>query len=118
MNGEYSYYHTKKQAVSDVSRIETERKITQDEYLSKLMEADTELSQIRKDRYCFVYKNNYFELDVYPFWKEFAIIEIELTSEDAEIELPDILTVIREVTEDKQFKNVSLAKSHVLEEII
>ena len=56
-------------------------------------------------------KNNYIELDVYPFWKDYAIVEVELSNESDKVELPMELNVIREVTEEKQFKNHSLAKN-------
>ena len=75
------------------------------------MEADTELHQIRKQRTCFVCDNTYFELDVYPFWKDKAIIEIELTNESTTVELPKEIKLIKEVTDNDNYKNNSLAKS-------
>lgn len=109
--GSYSYYYTEKIAVTDVSRVETEKKISQTEYLNYMMEADTSLKQIRKDRYCFVYENNYIELDIYPFWIDNAIVEVELTNESDEVKLPPEFNVIKEVTADLRFKNYSLAKN-------
>ena len=76
------------------------------------MEADTSLKQIRKDRYCFVYENSYIELDIYPFWKNYAVVEVELTNKEEKVELPPEIVVIKEVTEDKRFKNSSLAKEN------
>ena len=108
--GEYSYYYTEKRG-SGLSRVEVEKKINEKQYLDYMMEADTSLKQIRKERYCFIYKNNYIELDVYPFWKDYAIVEVELSNESDKVELPMELNVIREVTEEKQFKNHSLAKN-------
>ena len=74
------------------------------------MDADTNKKQIRKTRYCLVYKNQYFEIDIYPFWKDKAIIEIELNNENQEFEIPKQLKLIREVTNDKRYKNSELAK--------
>jgi hypothetical protein len=91
---------------------ETEKKITKDEYLYYLMEADTSLKKIRKDRYCFVYDNSYIEMDIYPFWKDYAIVEVELTNKEELVSLPPEIKVIKEVTEDKRFKNSSLAKNN------
>jgi len=54
--------------------------------------------------------NQYFEIDVYPFWDNQAIVEIELNDENDEIRFPAELKVIKEVTEDDSFKNASLAK--------
>ena len=107
INGEFSYYYTEKKKLSDCSRDEVERKISKDEYLALLVEG---ISVVRKDRYCFFYKNQYFELDIYPDWENEAILEIELTSEEQEVTLPDWITVIREVTGDDRYKNVNLAK--------
>jgi CYTH domain-containing protein len=49
------------------------------------MDADPSCRPIRKTRYCLTYKNQYFEIDVYPFWNDKAIIEIEQSDEGAEI---------------------------------
>ncbi len=107
INGEFSYYYTEKKKLSDCSRDEVERRITKDEYLSLLVEG---IATVRKDRYCFFYENQYFELDVYPDWENEAILEIELTSEGQEVKLPCWLDVIKEVTGDDRYKNANLAK--------
>lgn len=109
-NGNYTYYMTVKKEVSPAKRIEIEKRLTKREYLSYLMEANTSLSQIRKNRYCFIYKNQYFELDVFPFWENQAILEIELTNEHDNVNLPKFIEVINEVTENKDYKNYYLAR--------
>lgn len=117
-NGSYTYYYTEKIGTG-LSRTELERRISEKEYLNLLMEADTSLRQIRKDRYCFVYKNMYYELDIYPFWDKYAILEIELTNESSkEIEIPDCITCIREVTEENRFKNRQLALNNKIEDLL
>lgn len=103
----FSYYYTEKVTLSDLTRQETERKITVQEYLTFLLEGEKKL---RKDRYCFVYNNQYFELDVYPDWEDEAILEIELTEENQKVALPDWISVIKEVTDNPNYKNVNLAK--------
>lgn len=110
LNGEYTFFFTEKRKVSDVKRVETERVITKDEYLSLLMNADTSKRQIRKDRYLLSFEGQYFEIDVYPFMKDKAIVELELSDENTEIRFPDILKVIKEVTDDEEYKNSNLAK--------
>ena len=74
------------------------------------MEADTSRRQIRKTRYCLTYDSQYFEIDIYPFWQERAIVEIELSDETAEVRLPKQLKLISEVTNDESYKNASLAR--------
>lgn len=110
IDGNYIYFQTIKRKVSDVKRVEIERRLSQAEYLKLLMEADTTKRQIRKTRYCLTYENQYFEIDVYPFWSDKAIAEIELSDENAAIVFPKQIKVIKEVTDDDSFKNASLAK--------
>lgn len=110
INGNYIYFKTIKKKVSDIKRVEVEKRLSQAEYLALLMEADTSKRQIRKTRYCLTYKGQYFEIDVYPFWNDKAIAEIELSDENAEIIFPKQIKIIKEVTEDEFYKNASLAK--------
>lgn len=110
INGNYIYFKTVKKKISDIKRVEVEKRLSQSEYLTLLMEADTAKRQIRKTRYCLTYKGQYFEIDIYPFWNDKAIAEIELSDENAEIIFPSQIKVIKEVTEDESYKNASLAK--------
>lgn len=110
IDGNFTYYHTRKVRINDLSAIETERRLTKDEYLAYLMESDTSKRQIRKTRYCLTHENQYFEIDVYPFWKDKAILEIELHTEDQKIVFPDNIKIISEVTHDPRYKNSNLAK--------
>lgn len=108
-NGHYIYFKTTKRRVSGLKRVEIEKRLSKDEYLTLLMNADTSKRQIRKDRYCLTYANQYFEIDVYPFWNNKAIAEIELSDENADIVFPDFIHVIKEVIYDDSYKNVNLA---------
>ena len=94
-----------------MKRVETERRINQAEYLTLLMNADTALKQIRKTRYCLSFSNQYLEVDIYPFWQQCAILEIELSEENQEIIFPDFIQVIREVTSDLRYTNHALAEN-------
>jgi CYTH domain-containing protein len=109
-NGNYIYTETIKKNINDIKRIEIEKRLSKDEYLELLMNADTTKHPIRKTRYCLIYQNQYFEIDIYPFWNDKAIVEIELNNENQEFEIPKQLEVIKEVTNDKKYKNSELAK--------
>lgn len=109
MDGNYIYFQTVKRKVSNIKRVEIENRLSKDEYLKLLMEADTTKRQIRKTRYCLTYENQYFEIDIYPFWQDKAIAEIELRDENMEIRFPNQIKVIKEVTDDESYKNASLA---------
>ena len=110
IDGHYIYFQTTKRKVSDIKRVEIERRLSESEYIRLLMNADTTRRQIRKDRYCLTYENQYFEIDVYPFWNDKAIAEIELSDENTDIKFPKKIKVIKEVTDDESYKNASLAK--------
>ena len=74
-----------------------------------MLESDTAKHPIRKTRYCLMHNNQYFEIDIYPFWNDKAIVEIELNNEEQKIEFPTQLKILKEVTHDKNYKNSSLA---------
>ena len=109
-NGSYIYTQTTKRNVNATTRVEIEKRLTKDEYIDLLMNADTSKHPIRKTRYCLIYKNQYFEIDIYPFWNNKAIVEIELNDEKEEIEFPKQLKLIKEVTNDTNYRNSELAK--------
>ena len=106
----YTFFYTEKEKKGHAMRVERERKISREEYITLLSQADINLHQIRKTRYCFVHNNQYFEMDIYPFSEEYAILEIELNSVDSKVDLPDV-EIVKEVTDDDIFSNASLAKS-------
>lgn len=110
-DGSYVYTLTTKHDMGGdgLRRVEYERPLSQSEYLSLLMDADTERTQIRKVRHLIVCDGQYLEIDVYPFDDEHAIMEVELPDEDAEVRMPEGIRVIREVTGDARYRNVSLA---------
>lgn len=110
INGNYTYSETRKKSISNIKRIETERRLEQSEYLDLLLKADPSKGQIIKDRYCLSFDNEYFEIDIYPFWNDKAIVEIELNDENQQIIFPEYLKVIKEVTNDLEYRNSSLAK--------
>ena len=57
------------------------------------------------------------EFDIYPFWKDRAIMEIELESEDEGAAIPEYVHIIRDVSDDLAYKNRSLAENVMYEEI-
>ena len=49
------------------------------------------------------------ELDVFPFWDDKAFLEVELLDINENILLPPEIKVIKDVTNDKRYKNNYLA---------
>lgn len=58
-----------------------------------------------------MYQNKYLEIDIYPFWKDKAILEIELSDEKEQFKLPPQINIIKEVTDDIYYKNSSIASN-------
>lgn len=114
-NGDYTYYVATKKQIDNIKRIEIENKISENEYLVLMSETDDSSNTIYKKRICFVYKSQYFEIDLYDFSNDKAILEIELTNENNIVELPSFIKVIKEVTDDQNYWNYSLAKSKTLD---
>lgn len=107
------YIKTVKIKINDLKRIEKESYLTQAEYNNYLSRKECITGIISKDRYCIVYDDEYFELDVYPFWNDRATLEIELLSEDQPYKLPPFIKLIREVSHEPEYRNIALAQRMV-----
>ena len=109
-NGNYMYYKTIKKNINGLKRLEIERRLSKDEYLELLMNQDPSYRQIKKSRYCLMYNNTYYEIDIYPFWKDKAIMEVELKDENDKVDIPPFIKTIKEVSDDENYKNHNLAR--------
>ncbi len=109
-NGHFVYFMTRKRKISSLKRVEIEERLSKDEYLTLMLQADPAFRPIQKQRYCLSENGLYYEIDIYPDWKEEAILEIELHSENQEIVFPEGLKVIREVTDDPAYSNRAMAR--------
>ena len=109
-NGKTTYIKTKKEKVSEITRIETEQEIDKAEFDRLCTLADSDLRPIEKRRFRYPFKNKIIEIDIFPFWTDKALCEVELESENEEFSLPSFIKVIREVTFDKRYRNSALAK--------
>ncbi len=109
-NGSFIYFQTTKKYHGYGERIETEHRISADEYIWSLRYKQPGTRIIQKQRTCFLYKGKYFELDVFKnLKKELCILEVELVHIDDNFELPSFIEITKEVTADKSFSNSALA---------
>lgn len=116
-DGRRVYTATEKQRLSDLTRTELEREISEREYTRLLKKADPALRPIKKLRRTAPYAGVLLEIDIYPFWQDRAILETELKSEDQPVSLPDYIRVIREVSFDPRYTNRSLAAAVPYDEL-
>lgn len=103
------YTHTEKRHISPIRREEYEREISEKEYKELLLFSDPKRRAIEKRRYVLMYKGQCFEIDIYPFWKDRAVMEIELENENQAVDFPPEIEIIKEVTEDRRYTNSSMA---------
>jgi len=104
-----TFYHTVKRKGSAMARTELERTITEAEFEQLVGAADTSRYPLHKTRYRIPSGAQCFEIDLYPFWRDKAIMEVELKSENEAISFPEFITVLREVTGEPEYKNSTLA---------
>ncbi len=108
--GGFTYYHTTKKMVREGVRIEEEYAISKEAYMQSRQHQLPGTVVLKKKRSCFVYQNQYFELDVLQDpHKGLTLLEIELTDERDDVTIPNFISVEKEVTGDKSFSNHSLA---------
>ncbi|MBQ7809420.1 MAG: CYTH domain-containing protein [Clostridia bacterium] len=109
-NGKLTYCKTFKKDVTGITRIEVEEEISEEEFntLSKFLKAGT--APIEKTRYTFFYEGYTCEVDIFPFWKDKAFLEIEVESESITPPIPPFINIIRDVSTDKMYRNSVLAQ--------
>jgi len=104
-----THYLTKKRNVGPGTRIETEEIIGWKQYIELCSLRDPERGIIRKRRYCFLWENQYFELDVFQSPDNVCLLEVELVDISAPVSLPPFVAVKREVTDNDAFSNHNMA---------
>ncbi len=105
----YAYTLTRKKTVAMGERIELEKEISARQYAQLLLSADPCRKTVEKERYCFDFKGQRFEMDIYSFSTGLATLEIELPSIETRVELPDFLEIIEDVTEKPGYTNYELS---------
>ena len=115
--GEIKYYKTFKKHLTDLTNEEDEGEIDQLEYIHLCQEQQPGCKPVGKTRYRIPYEGHILEFDIYPFWNDRAILEIELEREDEGAAIPDYVQIIRDVSADPPHQNRSLAENVVYETI-
>ncbi len=109
VDGHSIYFQTMKRTYHGGTEVEVERRLTKDEYLRRLMDADTTKHQVRKTRYCFVFEKQHFEIDVYPFWNDKAIAKVAVQDAQAAVKFPPQIEMLSDVTTNAAYQNASIA---------
>ena len=110
-DGRVSYVYTYKLRMSNRTRHEYERELTEAEYSELLARKQSGTVTIEKDRHIFVWSGLTYELDILTFWDDKALLEAEVKSENTPIPIPPCVRLIKEVTDDRRYNNSRLARN-------
>lgn len=111
LNGETTYFLTVQlPQVNTSKKVITNQKISQKEYEKLYILSDNKY-EIDKTRYSFTNNKQYFKLDIFNDIDNFAILEIDTKDEFEEIDIPDNIKVIKEVSNDINYNNYNIAKN-------
>ena len=116
-DGSIRYFRTFKKRVTSLSAEEDEREIDPVSYFEYAKQQEPGTRPVVKTRYRIPYGGHTLEFDIYPFWDDRAILEIELGSEWEGAKIPDYAQIIRDVSGDFAYKNSQLAVEVPMERI-
>lgn len=106
-SGSLRFYTVKRELSSGVFE-ENEERISERHFEHLLGRVNPSMGMVEKIRHCFVYKDQYFELDEFPDGS--MLLEIEKLSVDEPVHLPDFLAgKLTDVTGDKYYSNYQIA---------
>ena len=108
------WIHTIKTKISDFSNEEVEKDITKleyEEFKKGCRENKSNSRYIKKDRYIYPDGDLYWEVDIFKDKCHIIIAEIEIPSEDYDLDIPEFISkkTLLEVSGLKQFSNRSLS---------
>jgi CYTH domain-containing protein len=109
------FYLTRRRLHDGQRRLEAEGRLSEREYMQFMTNADPERRPIRKVRYRLIWNSQHYEIDLYPFWTDQAVLEVSLQEADDKITVPDFLHVQRDVSEDPCYEISYLAQKQVRE---
>ncbi|RZC34397.1 uncharacterized protein BDFB_003019, partial [Asbolus verrucosus] len=115
--GHYSYIHTvRRQNHPGGQVIEVKTQITHRDYINLLTQKDNSHFTIFKKRRCFIYNNQYFQLDIYqqpshPRCKGLILLETYSALDEASLKetLPKFLNIEKEVTGSPDYSMFNLS---------
>jgi len=113
--GNWTYTHTLRLPKINNESPERKMQISSREYELLRAQRDASRYTIYKKRRCFLWNNQYFQMDIYqepchPRCRGLILLETYTTQKGAELQLPPFLLVEKEVTEDSTFSMYNLSK--------
>ncbi len=110
-DGNTIYYYSEATQLTPNTRIKRDRILSERQYSDYMHEVNRELNIVDKERYGFIENNRFFKLDIFSFDKSKALLSVQIPSEHEKVIIPDYFNVLKEVTDDVNYKNYYLAKT-------
>lgn len=112
LNNSVSYYFSVYRIMEDGSRVIISEKNIDEKVYEQLMDIkDDNYETIRKVRYYFSDNGTYFALDVFENMSDVGILEINVGEHDV-VEIPDYVSVMENVTNNKDYYNKNIARKN------
>ncbi|KAK2189748.1 hypothetical protein NP493_98g04011 [Ridgeia piscesae] len=114
--GNWTYTHTIRRPEINNERPELKMQISAREYKLLLAQRDKDHHTVYKKRRCFLWNNQYFQLDIYdepcvPRCEGLLLLETYTTHlKKDDLQLPTFLEIEREVTHERQYSMYNLTK--------
>lgn len=109
-NGNELYSFSKVNYLSTNERVKSDEVLSSRQYYAYKSDIDPKLKPINKERYSFIKDNLFYKLDVFDFDTSKGILSAQVNDEQT-VELPKYVKLIKEVTNDVNYKNYHLAQS-------
>ena len=108
-NGSELYSYSEARYLSTNERIKSDKVLSSRQYYDYSLEIDKNLKPINKERHSFINGNLFYKLDIFDFDKTKGLVAVQCGNDD-EAKLPDYFKIIKDVTDDRDYKNYYLAK--------
>ncbi len=108
-NDKAKFYYTEKKNINKIKRIENECLIDEATYNILYEKRLEKRNVIEKTRYVICKNGLNYEIDIYPFWKNQATLEIELEDEATKPPILEQIEILADVTFEKGYSNFELS---------
>ncbi|KAL4223212.1 TRPL translocation defect protein 14 [Mactra antiquata] len=113
-NGVWTYTHTIRRPEINQQSVELRMAINIKDYNILQMQRDFNHDTIHKQRRCFLWENQYFQMDVYmepcpDKCKGLILLETYTTKSVEELKVPDFMNIVKEVTDDPNYSMFNLS---------
>ncbi|MCX4249301.1 MAG: AAA family ATPase [Bacilli bacterium] len=85
-----------------------EKILDEKEYEILLSSKSSDTLTVEKERFTFVYANQYYKLDIFD--DGLMLLEVNLTKENPDLTLPEFVTTIEDVTNNPNYTNINIAR--------